>query len=448
MRLAALALWCGALAAQPRDILKQLIEINTTESSGSVTRASEAMAARLRAAGFPAADVQVVGDDPRKKNLVVRLRASGNGRPVLFNGHLDVVEARREDWSFDPFTFLERDGHFYGRGTQDDKSACAAMVAAFARLKQESFRPSRDLILALTADEETGAANGVAWLLRNRRELIDAEFCVNVDSGGGESRKGKPRLIGVQTSEKLYHTLFLEVKNKGGHSSLPEKENAIYRLAAALLRVSQFEFPVNLNQTTRAYFTRMAGLESGQIAADMRAIVKTPPDAAAAQRLGQSPVWNALMRTTCVATEVTAGHAQNALPQSAKASVNCRVLPGESPAAVEAAIREAVADTFVSITPARKPPLSPASPIRPDVFDAIGRVAGEMWPGAPVIPVMETGGTDGRILRAAGIPTYGETGIFIDEDDVRAHGRDERIAVKSFDDGAEFLYRLTKDLGR
>lgn len=448
MRLLVAALWCAAAFAQPREIFKQLIEINTTESSGSVTRASEAMAARLRAAGYPGEDVQIVGGDPRKMNLVVRLRGSGGPRPVLFNSHLDVVEARREDWSFDPFTFLEKDGYFYGRGTQDIKNTASSLVAAFVRLRKEGFVPRRDLILALTADEETGVANGVAWLLRNRKELIDAEFCINVDSGGGELRKGKPRFLGVETSEKLYHTFRFEVKNKGGHSSLPERDNAIYRLAAALTRVAAYEFPVKLNETTRAYFEKMAALETGQAASDMRAVTRPTPDPAAATRLSQTPLYNALMRTTCVATEVAAGHAENALPQSAKASVNCRLLPGESPSEVEQALRRVVDDAQVSISPARRPPLSPASPIRPDVFDAISEVAQGLWPGVPLLPIMETGGTDGRLTRAAGIPTYGETGMFIEEDDYRAHGKDERIGVKAFDEGAEFLYRLVKRLGR
>lgn len=448
MRFAVMALWCTAACAQPREIFKQLIEINTTESSGSVTRAAEAMATRLGAAGYQAADLQLLGDDPRKKNLVVRLRGSGTGKPVLFNSHLDVVEARREDWSFDPFTFLERDGYFYGRGTEDIKDTVAGLTAAFIRLKQENFRPKRDLILALTADEETGKANGVAWLLKNRRDLIEAEFCINADSGGGELRHGKPRFLGVETSEKLYHTFFLEVKNKGGHSSLPEKENAIYRLAEALTRIAKYEFPMHLNETTSSYFEKMSALEQGAAAADMRAILKEVPDRAAAARLSQRPLYNALLRTTCIATEVRAGHAENALPQSARASVNCRVLPNESPEEVQKALVATVSDPLVSITPARKAPPSPASPIRKDVFEPITQIAHSMWPGIPVIPIMETGGTDGRLLRAAGIPTYGETGMFIDENDYRAHGKDERIRVKAFDEGAEFLYRLVKALGQ
>ena len=270
MRTAALLLvLAGVAAAQDeralaRDIFRELIETNTTKSAGNVTLASEAMAARLRAAGYSDADLVIAGPDDRHRNLVARLRGTGAARPVLFNAHLDVVEARREDWSVDPFVFLERDGFFYGRGTQDDKDGAAALVAAFLRMKRDNFRPSRDLILALTADEEGGDHDGVDWLLKNRRDLIDAEFCMNIDSGGGESRDGKPHALMVVTSEKLYHTLALDVKNKGGHSSLPEKDNAINRLAAALVRVAQFEFPPHLSETTRGYFAKMAGLERGR----------------------------------------------------------------------------------------------------------------------------------------------------------------------------------------
>jgi acetylornithine deacetylase/succinyl-diaminopimelate desuccinylase-like protein len=427
-----------------REVFQQLVEIDTTEPAGSVTRASEAMAARFRAAGYAEADVQVLGEGDRHRNLVVRLRGSGAGRPILFNSHLDVVEARREDWSFDPFTFREQDGFFYGRGTQDDKSGAAALVAAFIRMKREGFRPSRDLILALTAGEETGAGNGVAWLLRNRRSLIDAEYCINVDSGGGEARNAKPYALDVETSEKTYHTLFLEVKNKGGHSSLPEKDNAIYRLARALDRIAQHEFPARLNETVRAYFAGMAQIPQNPAAADMRAAATG--DAAAIRRLSESPFYNALVRTTCVATEIAGGHAENALPQTAKASVNCRVLPDESPAEVERTIRQVVADPAVTVRAARQAPINPPSPLRPDVMAAIERAAHAIWPGVPVIPIMETGGTDGRLLRAAGIPTYGETGMFIDDGDVRAHGRDERLRVASFYEGCDFLYRLIEEL--
>ena len=315
-----------------RDILKELVEIDTTDSSGDNTRAAEAMAARLRAAGFGGPDLQVLAPVPRKGNVVARLRGSGAGRPILLLAHLDVVEARREDWSFDPFTLLERDGYFYGRGTVDIKSGAAVLVANLIRLKQEGFEPQRDLIVALTADEEGGSCNGVDWLLQNRRDLVDADYCLNTDGGGGEIRKGRRVANELQTSEKVYLSFQLETTSSGGHSSLPVRENAIYRLAEGLARLAAFEFPVSLNETTRAFFERMSRVESGDLARDMRALVATPPDAGAAARLAAaSPYYNALMRTTCVATRLQAGHADNALPQTALALVNCRILPDHPP---------------------------------------------------------------------------------------------------------------------
>ncbi len=429
-----------------RDILKELVEIDTTDAHGNVTRASEAMAARLRAAGFPAEDVQVVGPDPRKGNLVARLRGTGARRPVLLLAHLDVVEARREDWTFDPFKLTEQGGYFYGRGTLDIKEGAANLVANLARLKRENFRPDRDLILALTADEEGGQFNGVDWLLRNRRDLIDAEFCINTDAGGGALKDGKPQRFSVQASEKIYLSFRLEVKNPGGHSSLPTRDNAIYHLAFGLSRLSRFDFPVRLNEVTRTYFERAAALESGQLAADMRAVTRTPPDPEAVSRLSATPYFNALLRTTCVATRLEAGHADNALPQTATAIVNCRLLPDESADEVERTLARVIADPQVKITPTGPPRPAPLSPLQPEIMRPVERIAAEMWPGAPVIPVMETGATDGLYLRRAGLPTYGVTGLFIDLNDIRAHGQDERIGVKEFYEGHEFLYRLVKAL--
>ena len=321
----------GDVKAFGRELLKELIETNTTHSTGNVTIASERMAARLLAAGFPKADVQIVGGAEKKRNLVARYRGQGTRKPVLFIAHLDVVEARREDWSVDPFVLTEKDGFFYGRGTLDVKSSAATLVSAFVRLKQENWTPDRDLILALTADEEGGPDNGVDWLLRNRRDLIDAEFSINADTGGGEVRNGKVTAVDVQASEKVYGSFRLTVKNAGGHSSLPVKDNAIYRLAAGLQRLAAFEFPVRLTDVTRTYFERMAPLSAAD-AADMRAVAKEPPDAAAAARLSaKSAFYNALLRTTCVATMLQGGHAENALPQTAQATVNCRMLPATSP---------------------------------------------------------------------------------------------------------------------
>ncbi len=431
-----------------RAVLKELIEINTTDSSGDNTAAAEAVARRLRDAGFPAGDVEVVVPAPKKGNVVARLRGAGQGPPVLFLAHLDVVEAKREDWTVDPFRLTEKDGYFYGRGTQDVKGEAALLVTNFIRLKREGFRPERDLILALTADEEGGRGpNGVAWLLRNRRALIDAAFCVNTDSGGGQAQGGRRVLYSVQAAEKGYLSFFLTARNPGGHSSLPVRQNAIYELSAALLRVRDLEFPLDLNDVTRQYFARTANLKQGQDAADRRAVAKIPPDPAAAERLSSLPYENALLRTTCVATMLAGGHADNALPQTAEATVNCRVLPGETQAEVEGRLRQA-AGTGIEVRV--KYPMAPnaASPPPPALLGRVEDVVHSMWSGLPVIPVMETGGTDGKPLRAAGIPTYGMGQMFGDLDDIRAHGQDERIRLQYFYDGLEFGYRLIKEMGR
>jgi acetylornithine deacetylase/succinyl-diaminopimelate desuccinylase-like protein len=437
----------AAFAQLARDIFEELIEIDTTDTpSGDVTRAAEAMAARLRAAGFPAADAQVLGPDSKKGNLVARLRGTGGRRPLLLLGHLDVVPARREDWSVDPFTFLERDGYFYGRGTTDDKAMSAILVTNLIRYRTEGFTPARDLIVALTADEEGGNHNGVQWLLRSHRPLIDAELALN-EGGDGAIRHGRRLLNQVQTSEKVYLSFRLRVTNSGGHSSLPTRENAIYRLAAALTRIAAFEFPPRLTETTRAFFARMAELESGKTADDMRAVAAAPMDEKAAARLSAaSPHHNALLRTTCVATRVSAGHADNALPQSADALVNCRLLPGDRPEQVRARLARTIADDLIVLTPDDEAIPSDPSPLNRAVIEPIERITSEMWPGVPVVPTMHTGATDGLYLRNAGIPTYGVSGLFGDMDDERAHGRDERIGVSAFFEGQEFLYRLIKAL--
>jgi acetylornithine deacetylase/succinyl-diaminopimelate desuccinylase-like protein len=429
-----------------RDVFRELIEINTTDSVGSTTLAAEAMAARLTSAGFPREDVHVIGPNPRKGNLVARLRGKGTGKPILLLAHLDVVEARREDWSFDPFKFIERDGFYYGRGTNDIKSGAAVLVADLIRMKQEGFVPARDLILALTADEEGGTFNGVDWLLREHRELIDAEYCLNTDGGGGEIKSGKYIANEVQAAEKVYLSFSLEVKNRGGHSSLPVKDNAIYRLADGLVRLGRFDFPVRLNEITRSYFERMSSLQTGQLAEDMRAVTKEPPDPAVVARVAQSPYFNSLMRTTCVATMLQAGHAENALPQTARAVVNCRMLPADSPDEVKKMLQEVVADGQISISAIGTPRPSPASPLQPSIVQAIEHTTGEIWPGVPVVPIMSTGASDGVYLRRDGMPVYGVSGLFDDVDDVRAHGRDERIGVKQYFEGLEFMYRLIKEL--
>jgi len=430
-----------------RDIFRELIEINTSPTMGS-TKAAEAMAARLRAAGFPENDIRLVGPQPQHMNLVVRYRGSGTLRPVLFICHLDVVEALPKDWSFDPFAFREQDGYFYGRGTTDIKDEAADLVAAFIRLSKEGFKPNRDIILALTEDEEGGDANGVQWLLQNRRDLIDAEFCINPDGGGGEIKNGRHTVMAFQTSEKVYLDFTFEAKNKGGHSSMPVKDNAIYRLATALTRLQALDFPIALNETTRMSFERSALQETGQTRADMLAAAATPTDLAAANRLAAaSPYYNSMLRTTCVATMLSGGHAENALPQSARANVNCRMLPDDTAEHVLTTIRSAVADPEVSVTCAYASTAGPRSPLRPDVMDALEQVTSSLWPGVVVTPVMSTGATDGKYLRAAGIPVYGVSGMFGEIDDVRAHGRDERIGVKEFYEGLEFMYRFIKAVG-
>jgi len=431
-----------------RAIFKELIEINTTDTpAGDVTKAAEAAAARLLAAGFPKADVQVIGPSAKKHNLVARLRGSGRAKPILLIAHLDVVQALRSDWSFDPFVFREQDGYYYGRGTTDIKSGATALLMTLIRMKQEGFKPDRDLIVALTADEEGGTANGVDWLLRNHRDLIDAEYCLNPDGGGGELKNGVKIANELQTSEKVYLTFQLETRNSGGHSSLPVKDNAIYHLAEGLARLARYDFPVRLNETTRAFFEKMSGIEKGEQARDMKAVAGAEPDAAAASRLSAaSAYYNAMMRTTCVATRLEAGHADNALPQLARATVNCRLLPDESPKDVQETLVRVLADRAITVTPTNEPRPSPPSPLRPAIVQAVEQVTREMWPGVPVVPLMQTGATDGLYLRRDGMPVYGVSGFFDDIDDVRAHGKDERIAVWAFFDGVEFMYRVTKRL--
>ena len=430
-----------------RELLRELIEISTTVNVGS-TKAAEAMAVRLRAAGFAESDVQMLGPSPQHMNLVVRYRGKGTLRPILFIAHLDVVEALRQDWSVDPFAFLEKDGFFYGRGTTDDKCDDVAFVAALIRLKKEGFVPNRDIIVALTEDEENGDANGVEWLLTNHRDLIDAEYCINPDGGGGEIKNGKHVVMEFQTSEKIYFDYQLEVTNKGGHSSLPVRDNAIYRLATALTRLADLEFPIRLNETTRKFFERSASRETGQTRSDMTAIVKIPLDTGAAIRLARSSaLYNSLMRTTCVATMLSGGHAPNALPQSARAVVNCRMLPGDIPDSIMAMLRTAVADTQVAISRLHVSTIGPLSPLRKDLMELVERLTASAWPDAVVSPIMSTGASDGSFLRFAGIPVYGISGMFTDIDDVRAHGKDERIGVREFYDGVDFMYKLMAGLG-
>jgi len=432
------------------DIFKQLIEINTTDSVGNVSTASEAMAQRFRDAGFPQSDLHLLGPNDRKKNLVVRLHGSGKHKPVLLIGHLDVVEARREDWTTDPFQFVEKDGYYYGRGTQDMKDGDAIMTTTLIRFKKEGFVPDRDIILALTADEEGGTSNGVDWLLKNNRELVDAEFVLNHDGGGILAEHGKPQMMVVDASEKLYSDYQLTVTNHGGHSSLPVPDNAIYHLADGLARLERYQFPFELTNITRAYYERMAKVATGQRAADMLAILRNPPDLEAVARLSQDPIDNSTMHTTCVATRLSAGHANNALPQTAQANVNCRIVPGHSTEEIRQELEKVLADAKISVRELgglggvmNRRSFAPP-PLRPDVFQPLENVVESMWPGLPVIPDMATGASDGVYTNAAGMPTYCVSGEAIDRDDIRAHGKDERIRADSFYRAVEFYYRFLK----
>jgi acetylornithine deacetylase/succinyl-diaminopimelate desuccinylase-like protein len=428
-----------------RSIYKEMIEVNSGFTTGATTPIAEAVARRLRAAGFPAADIFVGGAHPRKANLVVRYRGTGRRRPILLLAHTDVVEARREDWSMDPFVLNERDGYFYGRGTGDDKAQAAIWIANLIRYKREGFQPDRDIIVALTADEEGGGPyNGVAWLLKNKRELIDAELCIN-EGGWGEA-VGDTRISNdVQLSEKYVVNYRFEARNKGGHSSLPVPDNAIYHLARALDKVSAFGFPLKVNEVTRAYFAAMAGIEKGPISAEL-AKVSRGDSTAMARVAAASTSWNATLRTTCVATQLEGGHAKNALPQLAAANVNCRVQPDETVDQVTATLRRVIGDTAVKVTVDGTPQRGPPSPMRDDVMTAVRSVTTALWPGVPTVPMMVMGATDGLYLRIAGIPTYGVQGIFYDRNDIRFHGRDERLKVQSFYEGQTFLYELVKRL--
>ena len=432
-----------------REIYKEIVEIRSGYTTGSTTPVAEAVAARLRAAGFPDSDIFMGGASPKKANLVVRYHGTGSLKPILLLAHTDVVEANREDWTTDPFQLIEKDGYFYGRGTADDKAQAAVWIANLIRYKREGFKPARDIIVALTADEEGGGPyNGVTWLLKNKRELIDADLCLN-EGGGGVMVAGRKIANNIQVSEKSYADFKFEVRNKGGHSSVPVPDNAIYRLATALERLSRYSFPLKTDEVTRAYFREMAKVEEGPLKADLPKIADGSSDVAhdAMQRAASaSPRWNSMLRTTCVATELAGGHALNALPQLATANVNCRIFPGDSVESVQKALRQAVADEQVAIRVQGDVDVGPASPMRPDVLKAVARLSDTLWSGVLTIPVMSTGATDGRYLRVAGIPTYGVSGFFGDRDDVRAHGRDERMGVNSFYEGQAFLYQLVKEL--
>ncbi len=441
-------------------IFKELIEINTTDTpQGNVTTATAAMQRHFLDAGFSPEDVHLLGPNERKKNLVVRIRAAGTPakKPVLFLCHVDVVQALRSDWSTDPFQFIEKDGYYYGRGTQDMKDSDAALVETFLRLHREGYKPQRDLILALTADEEGGKFNGADWLVREHRDLVDAAFVINPDAGGVELENGRPVVAEVEATEKLYADFQVTATNRGGHSSLPRPDNAIYELTAALDRLAAYAFPLELNEVTRTYFKNLAANETGQTAADMRAILATPPDAAAAALLSAEPSFNARLRTTCVATRLNAGHANNALPQTAQAVVNCRILPGHSPEEIRKQLISIFGDPKLSVeyisslgdisalAPDREAMLPPAP--SQEVWTPLVSLTQAIWPGITVTPVMETGASDSIYFTQAGIPSYGYSAIALERDDVRAHGRDERLPVDSYWKSLDFFYAFARQLG-
>jgi acetylornithine deacetylase/succinyl-diaminopimelate desuccinylase-like protein len=457
--IAAVLVALSAAAAEDKtahDIFKQLIEINTTDSVGSTTVAAQAMAQRLLDAGFPKAAVVVLGPNDRKGNMVARYhgKPGSKSKPVLIIGHLDVVEAKREDWTTDPFQFVEKDGYFYGRGTQDMKDSDAIAMASFIRMKKEGYVPDRDIILALTADEEGGKSNGVDWLLKNHRELIDAEFALNPDAGG--VRPDKPQIVGFEATEKLYADYQVLATNPGGHSSLPIPDNAIYHVANALSALQKWTFPFELNTVTREYFTQMAKIETGQAAADMRAILTTPPDPKAVERLSQDAHSNAVMRTTCVATMLSGGHATNALPGRAEANVNCRIFPGHSQEEIRLQLVKLFNDPKLTLRyrgdngelmdhGSERKAMAPP-PLRDDVMNSLRSVAAKLWPGYLVLPIMEPGASDSIYTMNAGVPSYGISGVAIERADDKAHGRDERVKMDAYYRGAEFYYQFLKAL--
>jgi acetylornithine deacetylase/succinyl-diaminopimelate desuccinylase-like protein len=431
------------------DVLRELIAINTGPGGGpgQTRRAADAMAARLLAAGFPAEDVRVVGLAPGDGNLIARYRGTGSKRPILLMAHLDVVEALASDWTLPPFSLTQRDGYLYGRGTLDNKGGAAMLVANLIRMKRDAFEPGRDLIVVLSADEETTGAN-LQWLLKEHRDWLDAEYALNTDAGAVLLDGDRPQAFTVQTSEKIYASFELEARNPGGHSSLPRRDNAIYALVRALERVQAHEFPLELTETTQAFFERWQALAPAEARPVVAAVAAGRLDAPEIAALPDHPYLNALARTTCVATMLEAGHAENALPQTARATVNCRIVPTSSAAQTQQVLERVVADPAISIALLAPETPSPPSPLHPELFAAIESVSAELWPGIPILPEMSTGATDGLFVRNAGIPTYGVSGVAEDPREDRAHGQDERMRTKSFDDALAFLHRLVTELSR
>jgi acetylornithine deacetylase/succinyl-diaminopimelate desuccinylase-like protein len=433
-----------------RALYRQLVEINTTLSAGSCTAAAEAMAARLQAAGMPKESMRVLAPAERPQSgALVAVYPGRDPRlePLMLLAHIDVVEAKREDWERDPFTLVEEGGFFYARGASDDKAMAAVFTDTLVRFSEQGFRPRRSIKLALTCGEETPSTfNSVEWLLRTQPDVLKAKFVLNEGAGGLLGADGRHVALDIQAGEKVYQDFELETTNPGGHSSKPVRGNAINDLAAGLARLATYQFPISVNPTTRAYFEAQAKLAAGPVAADMLAVLRTPPDAAAAERLwAVNPGWNSMLRTTCIATQVEGGHAPNALPQRARANVNCRILPGVPIEAVRQAIQKAVADERISVRPTGAPGQpAPVPPLSAAIMQPVEQVAAQIWPGVPVVPTLSTGATDGRFLNAAGIPTYGLSGMFHDTEGNRAHGLNERIRVQSLMEGRRFLYEVVR----
>jgi acetylornithine deacetylase/succinyl-diaminopimelate desuccinylase-like protein len=460
--LAALAFFGTAVCAAPvmaaaqdptepafRALYKELVETNTTLSSGSCTLAAERMAARLSAAGYPASDIHLFStpDHPREGGLVAVLPGRDpKAKAILLLAHIDVVEAKRADWTRDPFTLVEENGYFYGRGTSDDKAMAASFTDAMIRFRQEGYHPRRSIKLALTCGEETGGAfNGAQWLVSQHKDWIDAEFALNEGAGGLLSADDRHIYLGIQAGEKVYQDFRIETTNPGGHSSRPMPDNAIYRLAAALTRVGGYTFPVMMTDTTRAYFARTGALVGGESGAAMIALSKDPTEASAEAIVSRDPSWRSMLRTTCVATLLDGGHATNALPQRAGANINCRIFPGVPVETVRATLAQVIADPKVTVTTSGElSPTPPPPPLSPAILRPAEKVATELWPGVPVIPAMSTGATDGRYLNAGGIPTYGLSGMFSEPTRSGVHGLNERIGVTSLMEGRSYLYKVVR----
>jgi len=429
-----------------RAIYEDLVETDSSPTTGSCTRAAEAMLVHLRGAGFSEADAQVIVPEgkPDDGNLVAVLRGSSR-RAVLLLAHIDVVDARREDWERDPFTLVEENGFFYGRGTADDKAMAAVFVDMFVRMRRENYRPRRTLRLALTCGEETSnRVNGVDYLLQNHRDWMQADFAINEGAGGVLGPDGRPQVFNVQAGEKIHQVMSLTVTNPGGHSSRPVPDNAIYRLSRGLDRLAAYSFPIELNPVTRTYFERMAPIVGGETGAAMTAIARNPNDAEAAAVLARDPSYNAMMRTTCVATQLDAGHAPNALPQRATATLSCRVLQGHTPEEVQAELQRALGDAQIQVEIVRRRQGSRPPQLTRAIMGPVENLVAQMWPGTPIVPVMTVGATDGRFLNNAGIPTYGMSGMFAQPGESNAHGLNEKLRVQSLYEGRDFLNAIVR----